>query len=404
MDNHNNSEQVVLNAESHRNISFIQTAGPNGIKSIFPAHQSSSHSTIETATIIANTAVPTNIMASGGYIEFNIPMHLKTIETLTLELILLNNTGADAVLNVVWSAIDKIEYFSGSSFLGLSEQLSMFLRHCLCHSNEQIDSMSRATNITSGQGTQDALLEAHTTRNMYLDVTEMLKGLCPGLLNETLRLHVHFAKEMESLTTTANAIQLTGARVMMESVDIGAGELADLRQVYESNKFTHRYYEARVQRVPLTIAPSSNYTISLQNFYGNFSQLWVMVQSDIKNFLTGYFLAPEIESLYISDSANRIAQGGNVLKGDWVRFQHARSFPSSFMALKPIYPLISSKNAFVDLQSGKHSGSLQLSAKGEALNFQTTSLATATGNRVVVIIGWHASALRVQNGNVVVLR
>ena len=74
------------------------------------------------------------------------------------------------------------------------------------------------------------------------------------------------------------------------------------------------------------------------------------------------------------------------------------------MAMKPIYPLISSKNAFVDLQSGKHSGSLQLSAKGEALNFQTTSPVNVTGNRVVVIIGWHASALRVQNGNIVVLR
>ena len=103
------NSSVVLNTESHREDSFIQTKGPNGVKSIFPAHQSSSHSTMETSSVISNTAVPSNILQSGGFVEWTLPKQKKKIHGIHLEVTLKNTTSGIITLNRAFSLLDKIE-------------------------------------------------------------------------------------------------------------------------------------------------------------------------------------------------------------------------------------------------------------------------------------------------------
>ena len=233
---------------------------------------------------------------------------------------------------------------------------------------------------------------------------EMFSGLIPAFLNQELRVRIHFQKMTSSLTLTENSLSITNSKLLVENVALEEPELAEIQSVYQSNKFTHRFFEPRVQKVPLSLATGGSYTISLQNFYGSFSQLWVAVKEADENFLSSYSYLDWIENIWLTDAGNKIALGGNILKADFLRYQNGANFPSSFLGRNAVIPLVSSKSSFVDLKSGRHSGSLQLSAKGEALHIQLRSDSVISGNNIVQIVGWHASALRVQDGNIIVLR
>ena len=399
------NSSVVLNTTSHREDSFIQTQGPNGVKSIFPAHQSSSHSTMEVSSVISSTAVPSNILQSGGFVEWTLPKQKKKIHAIHLEVTLKNTTSGTVSLNRAFSLLDKIEYFSGSNFLGVSEQQAMYLKYALLNADSQISARAQYTNLTSSWTSWGLELEAGGSRTLYIEMGEMLSGLIPGFLNQELRLRVHFDKMMRSLTSTAaNSISITNSKLLVENVALEEPELAEIESIYKSNKFTHRFFEPRVQKAPLTLTTGGSYTISLQNFYGSFSQLWVSIREAEEDFLSTYNYLNFVDNIWLTDAGNKIALGGNILKADFLRYQNGANFPSSFLGRNAVIPLVSSKSSFVDLKSGRHSGSLQLSAKGEALHIQLRSDSPISGNHIVQIVGWHASALRVQDGNIIVLR
>ena len=407
MDHSQTAHKAVLNVESHREHTFVQAQGANNVKTIWPSHQTSSHFTIETNSIIANTAVPNSIMHSGGFIEFIVPRHNKRIVTLSLELVMsVPSHHPSTLIRPIFAAIEKIEYFSGSSFLGASDYDSNYLRHCLLHSDEQLANMSSYTNVSPANNfrEKDAEFTPGTTRTFYMDVTEMLQNLVPGLLNETLRLRVHFARGDLTFYSGLNSVAVDSAKVLLECETLTDGALSEIKQIYDSNKFSSRYFEARVQRVPLTMSPASNYQISLQNFFGNFSQLWICMGANMSSYMTTFAYADFLQSAYVTNAANQIMMGGTIQNAKWLRYMNAKSFPSSFINSQAVYPLVASKAGFVDLKSGKHSGSLLLTARGESLHLLTNDQTPEGFALYVTIIGWHASCIRVQNGNIIVLR
>ena len=395
---------VVLNSESHREDSFIQTQGPGGVKSIFPVHQSSSHSTIETSTVIANTAIPANIMNSGGFVEFTLPKQRKKVSNITMEMTLANPTAAIVTLNRVFSAIEKIEYFAGSSFLGVIEDQALYLKYVMLHADTQLSNRSKYSNLSSGFSAYDSSLGIGEERTLYMDIGEMLIGIIPAFINQDLRLRVHFSKMLESLTSSENSIVVQSSKLLVENVNLTDGEASEIEKVYNSDKFTHRFFEARTQEIPITLNPGASYTLSLQNFYGSYGQLWIAVKKSSNNYTTKFEYLDEIDSVWVTDAGNKIAMGGNILKADYLKFNAGLSFPSSYLRNNHLLPLVASKSPYVDLKSGRHSGSLELTAKGEALHINTTSDTTASSSRSILIIGFHASALRVQKGNILVLR
>ena len=403
MQTQNATRAIVLNTDSHRDSTFIQTAAPNG-KSIWPSHQTSTHSTMETSTVMSSTAISAAILDAGGYIEFSLPKLNRKIDTLTLEVTL---TGGDSLVGIrqAFLMVDKVEYFAGSSFLGSSDWMSSYLHHCLMNSDEMILAKSRHTNTGADFQVQTQSLQADEERVFYIPVTGMLQGLCPGLLNESLRLRVHFSKDLFTVKLpTQAAPSVTKCHLLMEAVSMTPGEVSELASVYQSNKFTHRYHEPRVQRVNVTMNPAQNFTVSLQNFYGSFSQIWVAIISASVDPIYATTFIDELKSLHITTSDSKIAMGGSILQGSWVQYAHADSFPSSFLHNHAVYPLCASKHPFVGLAQGSHNGSLDLTARGETLHILSPSTAVPSTPRKILIVGWHVSALRVQNGNIVALR
>ena len=383
--------------------------------SLFPRHQVSTHDTLDTHSVISTQAVPTNIFASGGgFVEFSLPRLSKKIDRVTLEFKITNSnsggtTAADtrAILAAV-QAIDHIEYFAGTSFLMATDYLAMRLKEILCKTNEHIVATSKYSNAKVDTGTRyynvtDATIAPLETKTFYVNVTECFHSLIPSFLNEDLRMRVHFAKE-SAFSGLNTGLVLAGTRLLVEACNLHPDDLDEVQSVYGSNKMSVRYYEPRTQRVPITLSASSTYQVNLQNFFGNFVSLWVLSQTQGATLLNGLASLGDFNKLWLTNSSNEVMFGGLIHDAEWLKYSASRFYPSSSLGSANVFAFNASMNPNMDIQTGTHHGSFALHAKGEALNFSTGSVISGTGARQVVLIGWHASCLRIQNGTVVVLR
>ena len=404
-----NSDVILNSHPTHRETSFIRTRGGENVVSLFPRNQLSSMNTLDTHSVIAQQAVPANIFQSGGgYVEFVLPRLSKKLDNLTLEIKVTNSHATDSKsILAAFQMLDRIEYFAGTSFLMSMDYLAMRLKDVMTKNTEHYTSASRYTNerIVADSGftsIRDSSISALETRVFFLPVTECFHSLIPAFLHEDLRMRVHFAKETD-FSGADSSIVLTGARLLLEACVLQPQELSEIRAVYQSDKLTVRYFEPRVQRVPMSLSSQSTYQVSLSNFYGSFCSLWVLSQLQGATLLNGLTSYAEFEQLWLTSASNEVMLGGLNHSAEWLQYSAARFYNSSFLNSGNVYPFNASMNPALDIHTGTHHGSFELHAKGETLNF-TTRVLTGSGERQIVLIGWHASCLRVQNGTVVVLR
>ena len=81
------------------------------------------------------------------------------------------------------------------------------------------------------------------------------------------------------------------------------------------------------------------------------------------------------------------------------------SFPSPYLDVKNVTPVVFSSNLFSDLRFGTANGSVILRAQGEVLHFSTNSAVGLGGDsHDVVCMGLHVSAFRIVHGNLVSMR
>ena len=408
-----NSEVILNSSATHRATSFIKTTGGEDIVSYFPRHQVSTHDTLDTHSVISTQAVPTNVFQNGGgYVEFALPRLSKKIDEITLELQITNTNGTEVEAKAIMAAcllVDHIEYFAGTSFLMSMDFLAYRFREAMTKTDESLGATAEFSNTridsSSKQlGTYDSTISSGETKTFYLPVTNCFKTLIPAFLNEDLRMRVHFAKERAFTAANDSGLVLGNARLLIEACNMHSNDLADVKAVYESGSMSVRYYEPRTQKIPLTIATSSNYQISLQNLYGNFVSLWVCSQVNDPSILNSLDTLRDFESLWLTNSSNEVMFGGTTTSASWLLYSASRFYPSSFLGAEFLYSFNASMNPSMDLLTGTHHGSFQLHAKGEALNFTTKGTLVTNATRQIVLIGWHASLLRIQNGSVVVLR
>ena len=403
-----NSDVILNSRPTHCETSFIRTSGGEDVVSLFPRNQLSSMNTLDTHSVIAQQAVPTNIFQSGGgYVEFVLPRLSKKLDNLTLE-IKVTNTHATESKSILAACqmLDRIEYFAGTSFLMSMDYLAMRLKDIMTKNIEKYSAASRYTNeridIDGFASVTDSTISALETRTFFLPVTECFHSLIPAFLHEDLRLRVHFAKETD-FSGADSSIVLGGARILLEASVMQPQELSEIEAVYQSDKLTVRYFEPRVQRVPMSLASQSSYQVSLSNFYGSFCSLWIMSQPQGATLLTGLTGYSEFDQLWLSSASNEVMFGGLNHSSEWLQYSAARFYNSAFLNSGNVYPFNASSNPALDIHTDTHHGSFELHAKGEMLNF-TTRILPGTKARQIVLIGWHASCLRVQNRAVVVLR
>jgi len=354
-------------------------------------------------------AVPEKLFQSGGgYIDFTLPRLTKKIDELTLSMTI-KNPSVTAAINMLPNVvtITHVEYFSGTSFLMTSDFMAIRTKELMTQTSDKHLATSKYSNVridpaTGGALTFDASINPLEQRTVFLSLTGCFHGLIPGFLNEDLRLRVHFADD-KVFSSAESGLLLTSATVLLETCVLQEAELAEVEAVYRSNKLSIRYFEPRVQRIPVSLAASGTYQVNLQNFFGNFVSLWVMLQYQSGVTADAISTLEELETLWITDASNQTMFGGLIHSKDWLRYSASRYYPSACLGNAHIYAFNASMHPAQDIVTGSHGGSFALHAKGESLNF-TTASTMGSHDRQVTIIGWHASCLRVQNGNIVALR
>lgn len=405
-----NSDVILNTHATHRTTSFIRTRGGDDITSLFPRHQTSSHDTIDTHSVISTQAVPNMMFQNGGgYIDFTLPRLMKKIDEITLEVMIKNPSAIlSRLMLAAVQCVTHVEYFSGTSFLMSTDFLAMRMKHLMTQTSDRVLATSPFTNIRidskdGAYATYDNGIETGEEKTFFIPVTGCFHSLIPGFLNEDLRIRVHFADEA-NFSGADFGLYLTGSRLLVEATNLLPAELSEVEAVYRSNTLSVRYYEPRVQRIPIVIGGSGTYQVNLQNFFGNFVSLWVLIQNQAIALTTGVLTLDEVDRLWMSDASGQTMFGGLVHTSEWLRYSNARFYPSAFLASTFMYAFNASQHPQQDLLTGSHGGSFALHAKGESLNFITKSTVSSNSARHVVVIGWHASCLRIQNGNIVALR
>jgi hypothetical protein len=284
----------------------------------------------------------------------------------------------------------------------------MYLKGTMSKTNEQVFATSKFSNLKYESATgmmvvTDTMLQPNETKTLFLPVTGCFHTLIPAFINEDLRMRVHFAKET-AFSGASSGLILAGTRLLVEACNMHQADLNEVQSVYASNKMSVRYFEPRTQRVPVTITPSSTYQINLQNFFGNFASLWVISQYQGATLQQGLYTLTDFDKLWLTNSSNEVMFGGLIHEAEWLKYSSSRFYPSSYISGANVFAFNNSMNPNMDILTGTHHGSFALHAKGEALNFTTGGGINANGARQIVMVGWHASCLRIQNGNVVVLR
>ena len=413
MSSQSKSSELVLGSQPHRHHSYLETSG-GGVKSIWPSHQTSSHSILHINAVQASQSVdPQLLISGGGYIEFVLPRHHKRLHALHLEIRVQNSDTVDAKsIGTVFQTVERVEYYIGSNFLGSVDSWAAHLKHCLTNTADTINATKVCSNLAiSGTGDHygisDAQLGVGESRTLLLNVTEMTYGWIPGLFAEDVRLRVFFNKE-NVFSNGIGDILLQQARMLLESETMDQAAVDEEREVYASGKLTFRYAEPRVQRIPKTFTPGLSYTVSLQNLSGNFGMIFVAALPILGGTVTydtvNTPLDDLISTIYVTDSSNQITAGGLILDAHFLKCVHARNFPGQYIGKTGLIPIIATKSPFQDIVTGSHGGSMHLTARGETLHFQTgEGSASETAN--LVILAYHTSAVRVNaNGTVTVLR
>ena len=396
--------QIVVGEDTHPEHSYHQTS--NGrVTSIFPAHQKVSSSTLKYSTIQPVTAVPSTGLVSGSYVEYYVPYINDKIREVAFEWNVTNSSGGALNMPPAHLMIDKLEIYSGSTLLTQIRGVDLYSKHCVSGSAEHIAVMSGSTNVSSlTYDSFAATLADIASRTFLVDVTCCLEGLVPGLIREQIRYRVHFEK-MSVFSSGNTGLALNSAVLYVESSEVSDEQLMSIREVYNTGLFTHRYIEFRHQEFPLTIQPSTKYTLNLSAINGEVIAFLVYARATGATDTNLVNFHAYLNQIHFTDANGRILSGGNIPTIDLLRYMNAKNFPSNFLSVKNVYVQGYSKDIYHALMLGTHSGSVTFSGVGETMVVTTTSTVPANTTETFSAVALMVSGYRItSDGTIIALR
>ena len=398
------NQPFVLGAKTSNDNKYIASQ-VGKVKNVFPAYQTTSFSTLESTIVQPQTAVSRSSFASGAFIDFILPKTQKRLNEVSVEFNIQNPNDTTAFLPMSYSLIDRVEYYSGQSFITSIDGFTFYLNSKLFQTDREIESMKTFTNSkVGGIAVNFASLGQGQSKTLYVDITSPLQNLVPGFLIEDIKIRIFLNKEENWNIGTALGVELLQLRLMCELVNLSSDEVAHVADKYATGQLTMRYIEPRMTRTRMTLNPSSTYTHMLNNLHGRFLGFLCFTQYSDKTFQNSWNITDEIDLIHISDESNQIMLGGSTLPASFYTYQHARNFASSMLNDTKLIPLLFSQQIYKDFRSGSVSGSTFIKSVGENITFTTKSSVPSNHESEFCVLGYHTSALRIQNGKIVVLR
>ena len=378
---------------------------------VYAARQGTSYATQQLVQVQPLSSVPANIFESGGFVDYIVRTPPAFVmEDLFIELKIKNNGLNPALMPMVWFLAEKVEVFAGTTLLSTEEAFSSYLKTMLCTIPSQLEVVAPYYNINPTTYLEAGNLAANTTKSYFLPVDQILKNLVPSLINEEIRIRVHYVAK-SSFDETAD-LSLVSSVLWLEGRIMNPTDHQITAQNYLSGSFIHRYFEGRISKHPQNITASSELTSVLSSFNGSFIGFFVYGQNQNPRGVEKHTpLMSFIDTLHMTDATSRILYGGSTTSRELLKYRASTEFAGSrLLSLKDITPISVSPSIWLDWTTGSVSGATYLEAKGEKLVINTEpsffggSVSYGNNNNVCVL-GIQVSAFKLTSaGKVVALR
>jgi hypothetical protein len=201
----NSYDDIVL--QSSQNAFLVggirQTAGFSSSKigtltQIYNGRQSTSFGSQNLVQIQPLTSVPSNLLESGGYIDYVVRSPPQFfVADLTIEIKIKNNGLTAATMPMSFFLADKIEVYAGTALLGTEEGVANYLKTMLCTVPSQLEVIAPYFNVNPSTYVEGGVLNSGSTLSYFLPVNQVLKNTVPSLINEELRIRIHYAKKID---------------------------------------------------------------------------------------------------------------------------------------------------------------------------------------------------------------
>ena len=377
---------------------------------VYNARQGTKFATQNLVQIQPLTSVPQNLLTTGGYIDYQIrtpPGFL--VEDLSIEIKIKNNGVSEATMPMSFFLVDKIEQFAGTQLLGTEENFANYLKTMLTTVPSQLEVSAPYFNVDSDTYVEKSNLAAGQTGIYYLPVNQIFKNTVPSLINEELRIRVHYAAKSH-YDATAD-LSLISTVMYLDGKNLHQSDYKIYADNYLSGNFIHRYYESRIHKFPQNIMAGSELTSVLSSMHGNFISMFVYVQHSNATSTDLHTPLPNvIDTLHLCDQTSKILLGGSTNSKELLKYRASQEFTGSrLFSVKDIIPINISPSVWGDWISGSMSGCINLLARGEKLVVNTEPIfalgATSLGNQNVCVLSVQASAYKVTKaGKVVAIR
>ena len=414
----NSYEEIV--SQSSQNAFLVGgirgTAGFSSAKignttQIYNGRQSTSFGSQNLVQIQPLTSVPSNLLESGGYIDYVVRSPAQFfVEDLTIEIKINNNGATPCVMPMSFFLADKIEVYAGTQLLGTEEGVANYLKTMLCTVPSQLEVIAPFFNVNPLTYVEKGTLLNGTTASYFLPVNQVLKNTVPSLINEELRIRIHYAKK-STYDATAD-ISLVSTVLWLEGKVLHPTDYAVYAQNYLSGSFIHRFYESRIHRFPMNITPASELTAVLSSLNGNYIGFMVYVQASNATSVNLHTpLANVIDNMYFTDQTSKILFGGATNSKELLKYRASTEYAGSrLFAIKDFIPVSVSPSIWSDWLTGSISGCVYLKCQGEKLVINTESsfgafFPAGLGTQNVTVMGIQASGWKLtQAGKLVAIR
>ena len=403
------SQNAFIVGGAKSSTSFISSKiGAN--TQVYNARQGTRFATQNLVQIQPLTSVPQNLIESGGYIDYQ----LRTpqgflIDDLSLEIKIKNNGAAAAKLPMSFFLADRVEFYAGTQLLGTEEHFANYLKTMLTTVPSQLEVSAPYFNVNHSTYVELEELAAGSTKSYMLPVNQIFKNLIPSLINEELRIRVHYASK-NSYDTTAD-LSLISTVLWIDGRILHSSDYKIYADNYLSGNFIHRTYESRIHKFPMNITNGSELTAVLSSMHGTFLGFFVYVQhSNATSTDLHTPLSNVIDTLHLCDQTSKILFGGSTNSRELLKYRGSQEYTGSrLFSIKDIIPISVSPNIWSDWVTGSLSGVVSLRAMGEKLIVNTESVfpfgSTTLGTQNICIIGIQSTALKISKaGKIIALR
>lgn len=314
-----------------------------------PSHQITTHKLQLIDTVINATSVPTNVLESGGTVQFKISKNDIVVQGVTLE-INVTETGSSnpATPTIAPLMIGTIEWWAnggGQKIMTVhGEQILFDIGMAL--DDGDLDSASRVLNMNARFQEPKEIPAGGSARYYIPLVSSPLtsrRGIYLGNLSGDLICRIHFVASKESGSGTLSVLN-NDMHLHLHTLELPEDDMEDMRKDFTTKDIALRVLEATVQSwESVSLAASTEFVRELSGMT-NVDSVWsiVTIRSGTSNTSGArrLFVDPGDTAQYtLLDQSSNDLYGGSQLEYGLIRYLESPKFYSgTIFREKPLIP------------------------------------------------------------------